>query len=542
MQSLGSNPAAMGLQVPLPNDRRRRVRHKVQLPAYASLGGNSTEPSLDLSEIINLSEDGMAIQTSSRLEVDQRETFFLDLPETHAFIRTEGEVVWAGLAGRVGVQFSEMPAELNFALKKWLFANAIAAWVNHAAESSAALDDWDQNLLQAQSATALEDFEASLRPDYTAMLTALEAVRREVETLGTDLDAALYLVARRAQTFTQAGSAAIALTEGQDMVCRANAGLHAPPLGAQLRIGSGFSGECVRTGLLLRCDDSDTDPRVDRENCRTLGIRSMMATPIRSDVSTIGLLEVFSATAHAFGPEAELVLPRLAEIISDAVHRAGAPPEDLQAKLANVDDEFLVEELPDLPLPELSRSRNVLLIAAAITIVFVILWLIGNWGGNGARHAIPPPTVAQSKAVPASSSATSPAADSFQALHVLADQGDPTAQFAIGARYATGEDVPQDYAEAVRWFTKAAEQGHVAAQATLGAYYWAGRGVPPDLAQAYFWSFLAEAGGDEASRSRVALLASRLSRGQIIAAQKQANDWFKRHQMTGKNSADAQQE
>ena len=322
------------------------------------------------------------------------------------------------------------------------------------------------------------------------------------------------------------------------MVCRANAGLSAPPLGAHLKIGSGFSGQCVQTGLLLRCDDSETDARVDRESCRFLGIRSMLAAPIRSHVSTIGLLEVVSAEAHAFGSEAQLVISRLVEIISDAVERAGSLPEDLRAKSANVDDEFPAAELTDLPLPELSRSRNAVLIGAAITIVFVILWLIATWGGDGSRHAAPPPSVAQPQAIPASP-ASSTAAHDVQTLRRLADQGDPTAQFAVGARYATGEDTPQDYAEAVRWFTKAAEQGHVAAQATLGAYYWAGRGVSPDLAKAYFWSMLAEAGGDEASKSRVALLASRLNRAQIVTAQKQANDWFKQHQMPSKTLSDA---
>ncbi len=94
----------------------------------------------------------------------------------------------------------------------------------------------------------------------------------------------------------------------------------------------------------------------------------------------------------------------------------------------------------------------------------------------------------------------------------MAEQGDPAAQFSLGARYATGEEVKQDYTEAVRWFTKAAEQGHILAQATLGAYYWAGRGVPQDLTKAYYWSVLAQAGGDQASKYRVAVLASRMSR------------------------------
>ena len=121
-------------------------------------------------------------------------------------------------------------------------------------------------------------------------------------------------------------------------------------------------------------------------------------------------------------------------------------------------------------------------------------------------------------------------------LRKLAEQGDPAAQFALGARYATGEEVKQDYTEAVRWFAQAAERGHILAQATLGAYYWAGRGVPPDLTKAYFWSALAQAGGDQASKYRVAVLTSRMSRSQMLAAQQQANDWLRNHQIAGNAS------
>jgi TPR repeat protein len=124
----------------------------------------------------------------------------------------------------------------------------------------------------------------------------------------------------------------------------------------------------------------------------------------------------------------------------------------------------------------------------------------------------------------------------LQGLRKLADQGDAAAQFSVGAAYATGDDVPQDYGEAVRWFSMAAEQGHVVSQATLGAYYWAGRGVPQDQVKAYFWSVLAQAGGDEASKYRVSVLASRMTRPQVAAAQQQANDWIKEHQVLSQNS------
>ena len=56
-------------------------------------------------------------------------------------------------------------------------------------------------------------------------------------------------------------------------------------------------------------------------------------------------------------------------------------------------------------------------------------------------------------------------------LRALADQGDVDAQFNLGVMYDNGEGVPQDYAEAVRWYRLAAEQGNASAQFNLGSMY-----------------------------------------------------------------------
>jgi hypothetical protein len=300
---------------------------------------------------------------------------------------------------------------------------------------------------------------------------------------------------------------------------------------------------------------------VDRESCRLLGIRSMIAVPIRWDDAVIGLLEVFSPEPYAFSTNDPLALKRLAGICSTAVHRAGAPDRDSSGdgsaelgsservsaepfsrgsmspavSVESVDDEFPVETAADLPLFHFSRSRKILLAAAAATVVFAGSWLISprDFTTSPGLASTPQPPV---KPVSVSPPATPPTIGSLEGMRKLAEQGDPAAQFSMGARYATGEDVPQDYAEAVRWFSMAAEQGHVVSQATLGAYYWAGRGVPQDLVKAYFWSVLAQAGGDEASKYRVSVLASRMTHAQIAAAQQQANDWIKEHQSVSQNS------
>ncbi len=53
----------------------------------------------------------------------------------------------------------------------------------------------------------------------------------------------------------------------------------------------------------------------------------------------------------------------------------------------------------------------------------------------------------------------------------LAEQGDAEAQYELGLIYLNGHDVPQDDAQAVRWFVLAAEQGRAWSQWNLGRMY-----------------------------------------------------------------------
>ena len=62
--------------------------------------------------------------------------------------------------------------------------------------------------------------------------------------------------------------------------------------------------------------------------------------------------------------------------------------------------------------------------------------------------------------------------------------------------YQRGNGVPQDDAEAVKWFRKAAEQGHAGAQNELGLIYQNGEGVPQDYAEAVKWFRMAAEQGN----------------------------------------------
>jgi len=77
--------------------------------------------------------------------------------------------------------------------------------------------------------------------------------------------------------------------------------------------------------------------------------------------------------------------------------------------------------------------------------------------------------------------------DHIVVLKQKAAGGDPKAQVDLGIAYASGNGIPTDEVEAVKWFRKAAEQEYPPGEYALGEMYLTGRGVPVDMAQAVKW-------------------------------------------------------
>ena len=113
-----------------------------------------------------------------------------------------------------------------------------------------------------------------------------------------------------------------------------------------------------------------------------------------------------------------------------------------------------------------------------------------------------------------------------------AEQGNALAQFNLGFMYENGQGMPQDYAEAVKWYRKAADQGDAAAQNNLSLMYAEGQGVAQDYVQANMWSNLAAARfpasmtelRDKAVKNRDRIVTN-MTPAQIAEAQKLAREW-----------------
>jgi putative methionine-R-sulfoxide reductase with GAF domain len=534
------------------SNRRGRVRQKVHVPAYASVDHPAAGELQDLYEILDMSEGGVALQCSLPLAINQSVELSLDLADISGQISTPARVVWLHSAGRVGLGFSPLTPSALRRLREWLFLNALAAAANAEASAFAPKDG--------------ESF--VLRQNYTDMLSAASAVQREVESLGSDLKAALALIASRVRSLLGVVGAAIAL-EGKDagtMICRASAGDSAPPAGTSLEVGSGFSGICVRTGKLLRSNDTETDERVDRQSCRALGIRSLLAAPVIRGEKVIGLLEVFSAQPNAFRDKDGAVLERFAETILAAVTQAARahdpsdaprvsaqrfspspgsvlfayPPED---RAEGEDASRPQDNVGGIRLP---RVHLFLLIAAAATLALALGFILAPWiqekleararNGEQAVLASSKPPIGSSNSAAVNSAAVADSRN-FAQLRQLALRDDPAAENALGLLYAQGDEkhaVKPDDKEAARWFLKAAEQGNVPAQSKLGSLYFSGRGLPQDSNQAYFWTVIARASGDDSSKVLTPFIARLLTPTQRAAIEQQADQWLERRESSTK--------
>lgn len=145
-------------------------------------------------------------------------------------------------------------------------------------------------------------------------------------------DAMLHEITRTAQHASGASGAALVLSDGNLMSCRACSGELGPPVGTRLNTTTGFTASCVQTGEAIRCDDAETDSRVDRSSCRQLGIRSILAVPVFDGQNVAGVLEVLSHDPRKFTDRHAIalrLLARLVETLANYASRDDASPAAL---------------------------------------------------------------------------------------------------------------------------------------------------------------------------------------------------------------------
>ncbi len=332
-------------------ERRRCLRQRMHAPAFASFDGVSGGMILDLSEgglsmqmgggfdgflpgelaLDRRSSSGRSLEDHSAslgddhpLAPGRRVRMELELAGraarvTESRLETTGYIAWADALGRAGVRFSELPEESRQRLNEWMTVHG--GEPSHTAPKVAL--DWQQPGMAGARFTGQRftiDLEPAAEGSQTASTSA--TLQYEITSLGTDLTSALRLIGERARALTRGTSAAIALASKGAVMCRASVGESAPALGSRLDVNSGLAGECFRAGKALRCDDAEHDPRVDLASCRRLGIRSIVAAPLRYERDTVGLLMVLAKDPFNFDEGDVAVVESLAHTVVRSMRQA----------------------------------------------------------------------------------------------------------------------------------------------------------------------------------------------------------------------------
>jgi GAF domain-containing protein len=211
--------------------------------------------------------------------------------------------------------------------------------------ADAELDRLVRELLRTVPVPSPEDMENHLPVSFASLAPGRSHVRRAAASstepavagcgmpiigMEINLEPAISVIAERAQTLTGATGAAIALRKGDEMVCRARSGRTAPDLGVRLQSDSGISADCVRTGEVVLCHDAEKNPQVDLAACQRLGVRSILAAPLRHFRRTLGVFEVFSAAPYAFAAADVTTMQLLSSVMVAAISRLSVPQKQLR--------------------------------------------------------------------------------------------------------------------------------------------------------------------------------------------------------------------
>jgi hypothetical protein len=120
-----------------------------------------------------------------------------------------------------------------------------------------------------------------------------------------------------------------------------------------------------------------------------------------------------------------------------------------------------------------------------------------------------------------------------------AANGNDKAEWRLGLGYIKGIGVPHDERKAAIWFKRAANHGNIRAQSALSDLYLNGRGVPRDYVRAYTWAAIATGlRGNDNDRLRV--IGSRMTAVQIKDAHRRISSWGERQTLKAAQPATSQ--
>jgi two-component system, NtrC family, sensor kinase len=156
-------------------------------------------------------------------------------------------------------------------------------------------------------------------------LARIIEIQQAIATTSLDMAQVIEAVLQGAQALTHAEGVGLVMRDGIDFPLRGATSTGPARAAARVRVDEpSLMGECLRTGRVLRCDDTETDPRVHRASSRASGTRSLLYMPVLDGADVIGVVGVLASRPFAFTDDDEQSLTLVAGLLSAAIARAAA--------------------------------------------------------------------------------------------------------------------------------------------------------------------------------------------------------------------------
>ncbi len=263
--------------------------------------------------MLDVSEGGLGVQVMNKVEPGTSVALHFTVPNSSKRVEGTGIVSWYDGQGRVGVRFQRLNNNSGDTLRQWVSTLPPLP----AREPLRSAPPLPATTSATPASPAPQRTHASLKEQ-------VRSIREQISAKHLELDLVLQFLVEKVAELTSSSGGAIALGTPDDMVCRASTGL-APDVGVRIGSGSALTTECLQTGKIVRCDDTETDLRVDREICRQLDLRSLLILPILREEKVAGVLEVFSPLRKAYGDQQFSMLKQLADFTAEIVYGTDSP-------------------------------------------------------------------------------------------------------------------------------------------------------------------------------------------------------------------------
>lgn len=154
------------------------------------------------------------------------------------------------------------------------------------------------------------------------LLTRIVAAQGEIAAAGPEPQDVVDAITYRAQELTGSAGAVLEIRDGDLMRYWSASGIAQSQVGLTLPVEGSLSGRCIGEARVLRCDDSEEDPRVNRDACRRVGLRSMLVAPLRFRDQVVGVLKVLATTPGAYGDTDCRTLEHLSTLAAASMYKA----------------------------------------------------------------------------------------------------------------------------------------------------------------------------------------------------------------------------